>query len=127
MKTKPNPQSAFFRPRLVLAVLLCGLGAFFAAASFAQTQTKAQWPALADQLKEEYLGRQVQAGTALEQLIKDNQDFSILREDEKSDTRRYPAWLRVWWRKAHPELKNSAEDPTGGYPRALNEILEWRI
>ena len=38
-----------------------------------------------------------------------------------------PLWLRVWWRKAHPDSKYSADNPTGGYPRALNEILEWMM
>jgi hypothetical protein len=69
----------------------------------------------------------VQAGSALEALIRENQHFALLCDDEKADKRNLPAWLRVWWRKAHPETEYSAEDPTGGYLLVLKEILEWMI
>jgi hypothetical protein len=87
----------------------------------------AAWPSLAQQLEQDYYGRKVQPGTALEKLIRDNQDFSLLRADEATDKRGLPAWLRVWWRKQHPEVKYSAEDPTGGYPLVAKEVLEWMI
>ncbi|MFN0110516.1 MAG: hypothetical protein ACKVZH_16800 [Blastocatellia bacterium] len=79
------------------------------------------WPSLPDQLTR----YKVQPGSALEQLIKDNQQFGMLRPDEASDLRGLPPWIRVWWRKAHPELVYSATDPTGGYPLVLKEVVEW--
>ena len=41
------------------------------------------------------------------------------------DEVRVPPWLRVHWRKAHPEMKYDAADPTGGYPFVLKEVHEW--
>ncbi len=91
--------------------------------SFVATTTaqNSPWPSLAEQLA------QVKAkpGTAFEQLIRDNQEFGMLRLDEAGDKRRLPPWIRVMWRKAHPELVYSSTDPTGGYPLVLKEIVEW--
>lgn len=85
------------------------------------------WPSLAQQLERDYYGLKVQPGTALEKLIRDNQEFTMLRTDEQSDKRGLPPWLRVWWRKGHPEVKYSVEDPTGGYPLVAKEVLEWMM
>jgi hypothetical protein len=79
------------------------------------------WPTLDKQLTQ---ARAV-PGTALEKLIRQNQDFSILRPAEASDTLPVPLWLRVYWRKGHPEGTYSGDDPTGGYPLVLKEIYEW--
>ena len=87
----------------------------------------AAWPTLAEQLQQDYYGFKVAPGTALEQLIRENQDFARLRADEMTDKRGLPPWLRVWWRKAHPEVKYTAEDAAGGYPLVLKEILEWML
>jgi hypothetical protein len=81
------------------------------------------WPALDDQLA----AAKVVHGTALEQLIRDNQDFSLLRPEEANDNLRLPPWLRVYWHKQHPELTPAAGDPTGGYPLALRDIYLWMI
>ena len=81
----------------------------------------ASWPTLAQQLEG------VTPGSALEALIRANQDFSMLRPEEAKDTLRLPPWLRVYWRKAHPEGNYSALDPTGGYPLVLKEIYEWMM
>jgi hypothetical protein len=66
-------------------------------------------------------------GSALERLIEDNQDFAMLRPEEAKDHIRVPLWLRVWWRKNHPEGTYSRLDPTGGYPLVLKEVHEWMI
>jgi hypothetical protein len=79
------------------------------------------WPTLDRQLK----AARVQPGTALEKLILGNQDFQMLRAEEAHDKIPVPLWLRVYWRKAHPEVNYSASDPTGGYPHVLKEIAEW--
>jgi PKD repeat protein len=81
------------------------------------------WPTVAEQLQRDH----VKAGSALEKLIRGNQDFRLLRADEAGDDRGIPPWLRVVWRKAHPELNYSASDPTGGYPLILHEIYSWMI
>ena len=79
------------------------------------------WPSLEAQLGAEH----TIPGSGLDGLIRRNQDFSILRPEEAHDTLGFPPWLRVFFRKAHPELTFSGDDPTGGYPRALHEIHEW--
>lgn len=66
-------------------------------------------------------------GSPLERLIRDNQEIGMLRPEELDDRIPVPLWLRVWWRKGHPDGIYSAEDPTGGYPHVLREIHEWMI
>jgi hypothetical protein len=83
----------------------------------------APWPSLDEQFRED----RVVPGSALERLIRENQDFSRLRPDEAKDLLRLPAWLRVYWRKNHPEAVYSAADPTGGYPLVLKEVHEWMV
>ena len=51
----------------------------------------------------------------------------MLDPSEAKDLRIPPPWLRVWWRKAHPELTYDMSDPTGGYPLVLKEIWEWML
>ncbi|MEO8460440.1 MAG: hypothetical protein ABI451_07920 [Dokdonella sp.] len=83
-----------------------------------------QWPSVSQQLVTDH----VQPGTALEQLIRANQDFSILRDDELTTTRpELPPWLKVYWRKDHPKGPYTATDPTGGYPLVLREVHEWML
>jgi len=83
----------------------------------------APWPTLAEQLRADG----VKSGSALEALITANQDFSLLRPDEFKDKLLVPLWLRVIWRRAHPEMTYSAADPTGGYPFVLKEVREWMV
>ena len=64
-------------------------------------------------------------GSALEQLVKDNQDFSLLEPQELNDDVNIPLWLRVYWRKQHPDVQHSKVNPGAGYPDMLFEILEW--
>jgi hypothetical protein len=81
------------------------------------------WPSLEHQLAKD----RVVPRSALEALIYENQDFSMLRPGEVRDKIGIPAWLRVWWRKSHPEVVYSASDPTGGYPHVLKEVYEWML
>lgn len=78
-----------------------------------------KWPSVEEQLN----ALNIQRGSALERLIKDNQDFSILLPSEANDGLPFPPWLRVWWRKKHPELSFSTSGVS--YPLALKEILSW--
>ena len=79
------------------------------------------WPSPDRQLKTS----RVQPGSALEKLILNNQDFGMLRAEEAGDKIPVPLWLRVHWRKAHPEGSYAASDPAGGYPLVLKEAAEW--
>jgi hypothetical protein len=83
-------------------------------------KTRAIWPTLADQLR----AARAAKGSALDKLIRDHQDFDILRAEEAHDGLGLPPWLRVYWRKLHPEADYSR--PTG-YPLTLSELHEWMI
>ncbi len=81
------------------------------------------FPSLAEQL----MAAHAKPGSALEKLIKDNQDFGKLKARDAFDTI-VPPWLKVYWRKGHPEVNyDNDNDPTGGYPLVLKEILEWMM
>lgn len=75
------------------------------------------WPSFEEQLSKD----RVEQGTALERLVQENQDFHLLRTEEANDKLGIPLWLRVAYRKQHPDQEFPADDPTGGYPRALKE------
>jgi len=96
------------------------------AATWAQRRATT-YPSLQSQLDKEYYGRHVDTDNELAKLIAVNQEFDMLRADEFNDERGLPPWLRVWWRKAHPEGEYTATDPTKGYPLVLKEILEWMM
>ncbi|MFL6195370.1 MAG: hypothetical protein ACJ75H_14430 [Thermoanaerobaculia bacterium] len=94
------------------------------ATAFAAPRPRAAaWPTLDQQIKKD----RVEVGSPLEKFIAANQDFQLLRPEEASDKIPVPAWLRVAWRKEHPEGNYSASDPTGGYPHVLKEIHEWMV
>jgi len=78
-------------------------------------------------VEEQLATAKVQKGSALETLIRNNQDFHMLRPEEAHDTLEIPLWLRVHWRKAHPEGNYSAQDPSGGYPRVLKRMHAWML
>lgn len=80
-----------------------------------------KWPTVEDQLTQ----HKVVPGSALERLIRDNQDFHPLRAEEVNDSVGLPPWVRAYWRKQHPETEYRADDPTGGYPRALKNLYAW--
>jgi hypothetical protein len=82
-----------------------------------------QWPPLEEQLEASHVIR----GSALERLIRENQDFDMLSPEEAHDKLRLPPWLRVYWRKQHPEIKPAPGDPTRGYPLALRDIYVWML
>lgn len=80
-----------------------------------------KWPSLEEQLATSEVAR----GSALEQLIRDNQDFEMLRPEEAHDKLELPLWLRVYWRKLHPAAQYTG--PSGGYPLLLSELYEWMV
>ncbi len=78
------------------------------------------WPALEEQLA----AANVVPGSALEKLIRDNQDAGMLDPSESpNDIWKLPLWIRVYFRKQHPELE--FRGPGAGYPVALKEIHTW--
>lgn len=81
------------------------------------------WPSLERQLAES----RVVHGSALEKLIHENQDFSILYPREANDGLGIPPWLRVYYRKQHPELEYPEASPSVGYPMALRDYYEWIV
>jgi hypothetical protein len=105
------------RLSLTVATLVVSLAA---SAAFAAPR-QPSWPSADQQLK----SSRVQPGSALEKLILNNQDFGMLRAEEAGDKIPVPLWLRVHWRKNHPEGNYVASDPTGGYPLVLKEMAEW--
>ena len=115
-----------FQPRLhrrSLPLLLLLLFLLPASPVTAAAPPASPWPSLAEQLQKDH----IKPGSALERLVRDNQDFRLLRAAEASENRNLPPWLRVFWRKAHPELTYSASDPSGGYPLILHEIYTWML
>ena len=91
----------------------------------ASAWSQSRFPSLAEQKASS--PEAIQSGSELEKLIEANQDFSMLDPSEAKDLRIPPPWLRVWWRKEHPELTYDMSDPTGGYPLVLKEIWEWML
>src|SRR5258707_15778663 len=75
---------------------VAGLALFAAAASAAP---QADWPSFKEQTDKDH----VVQGSNLEKLIAENQDFGLLRAEEAKDSLRIPLWLRVLWRKNHPD------------------------
>ncbi len=78
-----------------------------------------KWPSLEQQL----VAHKIPHDSALAQLVRDNQDFDMLRPEEANDDIDIPLWLRVYWRKLHPGSRHAPGDPTGGYPMAIDKIL----
>lgn len=103
---------------VAFAMTLLAAGALMGAEGSAPS-----WPSLEQQLAAAH----AVPGSALDRLIRENQDFSLLHAGEAADTIPVPPWLRVWYRRAHPKLEYAATNPTGGYPLVLKEVLEWMV
>jgi hypothetical protein len=79
------------------------------------------WPGVEEQLA----AAKVVHGSALEKLIRDNQQLEMLRPEETNDKVRLPPWIRIYWRKLHPEGRYVG--PSGGYPLVLKKLHDWMI
>ena len=77
-----------------------------------------EWPSV----KEQLLVDRVPSNSALEKLIKENQEFDLLQPQEADDDVGLPLWLRVYWRKKHPDLKHPTVNPGAGYPDVLYDM-----
>jgi hypothetical protein len=76
-------------------------------------------------LEQQLAASKVIPGSALERLIRDNQQLEMLRPEEIDDRLGLPPWLRVHWRKLHPDGKYFG--PSGGYPLVLERLFDWMI
>ena len=81
------------------------------------------WPTLEKQLAQD----RIRPASALAALVRENQELHLLHAKEANDKIPVPLWLRVHWRKSHPELVYDPADPTGGYPHVLKEVHEWML
>ena len=82
-----------------------------------------KFPSLEEQLEKAH----AKPGSALDKLIRAHQNFGKLKARDADDTI-VPPWLKVYWQKGHPEADyDNPDDPTGGYPHVLKEVLEWMV
>jgi hypothetical protein len=79
---------------------------------------KAKWPSLQEQLRSD----NIIAGSALENIVRDNQHFDLLDPEEINDNRNLPPWLRVFWRRCHPEVQDLDFKRGGVYPQVLSTV-----
>jgi hypothetical protein len=77
-------------------------------------------------IEEQLRVSRVEYGSELERLVRDNQDMSLLRPEESEDDGiDIPLWLRVHYRKNHPDQPPAPAGPVGDYPEALENLHEW--
>ncbi len=80
------------------------------------------WPSLEEQLTAAKAIR----GSKFEAFIQANQDTSLLRPGESDgDGIGLPLWLRVYYRRTHPNEPPAPAGPAGDYPEVLHRIQEW--
>ncbi|HKS22141.1 MAG TPA: exo-alpha-sialidase [Thermoanaerobaculia bacterium] len=108
--------------RIAAAVILL----FTASSTFAEEKRSGAARAAAIEKK------RIIPGSALDRLIRENQPKGEFRALQAPDNLVVPTWLRVLWRKNHPETRvaafsSAAHDPTGGYPLVLKEIWQWLL
>jgi hypothetical protein len=107
-------------------LLACGgLAMLLLPSPFAEAQAPS--PQAVRSLQRQVMQDHVVPGSALEALIRANQDVRRLRAAEAWDGIPLPPWLRVLWRKNHPNLPDLPADPTGGYPLVLQELHQWML
>lgn len=80
-------------------------------------------PSLASQIRD----AEAPKGSTLESLIRENQDFDMLAPSEMDDEYPLPLWLRVLWRKQHPEIQMPEKNPGAAYPEVLSQIHKRMI
>jgi hypothetical protein len=82
------------------------------------------WPSAEEQVREAGAPK----GSVLEKLIQEHQDRSLLHPEESpDDSLRLPLWIRVYWRRNHPDLQVSTVNPLAAYPDMLNQLHAWML
>ena len=66
-------------------------------------------------------------GSSLEKVIRANQDFELLHPEEFEDEFPIPLWLRVAWRKQHPEVQLPEKNPGAAYPEVLSQVYRRMV
>jgi hypothetical protein len=84
--------------------------------------TTKKWPSIDEQLAE----HKIPTGSALAQIVRDNQDFHMLRPEEAHDDLGLPPWFRVLSRKLYPDFRHLPGDPSG-YPKPLRRMLHMML
>jgi hypothetical protein len=79
---------------------------------------KPEWTPIEEQLA----ASKVIPGSALEKLVRENQNFDMLGPVERESRWKVPPWLLVYWRKQHPELTKDQ-----GYPLTIKDIYAWMM
>jgi hypothetical protein len=82
-----------------------------------------KWPSLQSQLKQS----NAPSGSRLAMVIRENQDFDLLDATEFNDDYDLPPWLRVFWRKSHPDFQPEAGPVGEAYPDILYNIHERMV
>jgi hypothetical protein len=80
-------------------------------------------PTVTDQIKD----ARAPSGSVLEKMIRENQDFELLASDELNDDYPVPLWLRVLYRKQHPEITFPAKNPGAAYPEVLSQVYRRMV
>jgi hypothetical protein len=109
--------------RLFLPACALVAASFLTSGAAVAATAKTAWPSLQSQLAQD----RVPPESPLARLIASNQGFQILRPGEAYDKIAVPPWLRVLWRKEHPDMRYVPGDGAGGYPLVLKEVYEWMV
>jgi hypothetical protein len=80
-----------------------------------------EWPSVRQQIDD----ARAPVGSRLEQLIRQNQELELLHPSEANDGLPFPPWLRIRWRKAHPD--DYQPGALVAYPLMLERVREWLI
>ena len=80
-------------------------------------------PTLTDQIRQS----RAPSGSRLEAVIRENQNFEILHPDELDDDYPLPLWLRVFWRKNHPDVQMPDKNPGAAYPEVLSQVYRRMV
>jgi hypothetical protein len=89
---------------------------------------RAQQPQAGPTIDVQFARSRVIRDSALARLIRTNQDFHLLAQGELADRRiDIPPWLRVYFRKQHPDWKPHPQDPKHGYPLYLENVHQWMV
>ena len=72
----------------------------------------------------------IKPGTALAKLVKESEASMAILEAHQTKPRLkvdIPVWLRAHYRRNHSEILATPQDPTGGFPLALESLYVWML
>jgi hypothetical protein len=81
-----------------------------------------KWP----RIEQQVAAAKAASGSKFEAFIRANQETNLLRRGEHNgDGIGLPLWLRVYYRKQHPDEPPAPAGPAGDYPEVLHRLEEW--